>query len=188
LFKAGLPHDYKSIGKKMMKILKNSLLISFLFVLAVSVSAQTEFSDSNVEYTFTLPNDTWKMTVKPSEVSPNVEYVYKFRNQGHLEIRKLTVDEKALYGDMIKQEEQSLQFLPGYVAGREENFRGALSGRVFNYEFVRAGRNMSGRYYCLKVAPTTVYVLRFTGLKRILRSIRNETDSIARTFKISNDA
>ncbi|MDH3493505.1 MAG: hypothetical protein OEM82_08145 [Acidobacteriota bacterium] len=169
-----------------MKLLKSSLLFSFIALLAFTAAAQGEFSDPNVEYTFKVPSEEWKITVKPSESSPNVEYVYKFRNQAHLEIRKLTVDADSLYGDIIKQEEQSLQFLPGYVAGKEENFSGFLTGRAFNYEFIRAGKNMSGRYYFLKVKPdsTTVYVLRFTGAKDSLRSIRNETDSIARTFKI----
>jgi hypothetical protein len=152
--------------------------------MTISVNAQVDFDHPNVEYGFTLPSDIWTMTVKPSERSPNVEYVYKYRKDGHFEIRKLKTEENALYGDMIKLEEQSLQFLPGYVAGREENFRGTLSGRVFNYEFVRSGRNMSGRYYFLKVNSTEVYVLRFTGLKQKLRSIRHETDSIARTFKL----
>ena len=35
------------------------------------------------------------MTVKPSATSPNVEYVYADRNDGHLEIRKLTVTKDA---------------------------------------------------------------------------------------------
>lgn len=167
-----------------MKLFKSSLLLSFLCLLTISVSAQVKFENVNVGYTFTLPNDSWKMTVKPSDVSPNVEYVYNYRKDGHLEIRKLDTEENALFGDMIKQEEQSLQFLPGYVAGREENFRGTLSGRIFNYEFVRSGKNMSGRYYFLKVDSKTVYVLRFTGLKDSLRSIRNESDSISRSFEV----
>jgi len=169
-----------------MKLFNYALLVTFLAAFAIVAGAQTQFENSNVEYTFTLPTDTWKMTVKPSDVSPNVEYVYQYRKDGHLEIRKLKTEPNALYGDMIKQEEQSLQFLPGYVAGREENFRGTLSGRVFNYEFVRSGRNMSGRYYFLKVDANTVYVLRFTGLKQKLRSIRNQTDSISRSFKIGS--
>ncbi len=167
-----------------MKLPKNSLLFSFVLVLAVSVGAQSDFSDPNVDYTFSLPNDDWKMTTKPSEVSPNVEYVYKYKSQGHLEVRKLKVEENALFGDMFEQEELSLQFLSGYVAGKEENFQGALPGRVFNYEFVRSGKPMSGRYYFLKADNTTIYLLRVTGSKDELRSIRNQTDSIARTFKI----
>jgi hypothetical protein len=86
--------------------------------------------------------------------------------------------------DIIRDEEQKLQFLPGYVAGREENFAGNLRGNIFNCEFVRAGRNMGGRYYFLRAGDTTVYVLRFTGERDRLKSLRNQTDSIARTFQI----
>jgi hypothetical protein len=77
-----------------------------------------------------------------------------------------------------------LQFKPGFVAGKEENFSGALKGKVSNYEFTQSGKNMSGRFYYLKADDTTVYVLRFTGLRDQLRTIRNQTDSIARTFKV----
>lgn len=165
--------------------------LSFLFLvvvsllLAVSAFAQTDtFSDANVEYTFNLPETTWKMTAKPSATSPNVEYVYGDKQDGYLEIRKTAVKTGAALSDLIGGEEQKLQFLPGYVAGKQEDFKGSFGGKVFNYEFVRSGRNMSGRFYFLKTDDKTVYVLRFTGQRDKLRSIRNQTDSIARTFDI----
>jgi hypothetical protein len=164
---------------------------SFLFsavlslFLAVSAFAQGQtFNDPNVEYSFEIPNATWKMTVKPSTTSPNVEYVYGDRMNGYLEIRKINVKADDLIADVIAGEEEKLKFLQGYVAGKEENFAGNFRGTAFNYEFVRSGRNMSGRFYFLKANSTTVYVLRFTGLKDKLLSIRNQTDSIARTFEV----
>lgn len=160
-------------------------MIVFGILTAVSAFAQPEtFSDPNAEYVFDLPEPTWKMTVKPSAISPNVEYVYGDRRDGHFEIRKLTVKPGEMLSDTIREEEIKLQFLPGYVAGKEENFQGAMSGRVFNYEYVRSGREMSGRHYFLKADDKTVYVVRFTGYRDKLRSIRNQTDSIARTFKL----
>lgn len=142
------------------------------------------FSDPNVEYTFDLPEPAWKMVVKPSVSSPNVEYVYVDRQDGHLEIRKVGTNSNELMSDVIQREqEQKLQFLPGFVAGKEENFAGNLKGKAFNYEYIRGGRNMSGRFYFLKADDNTVYVLRFTGERDKLRLIRNQTDSIARTFK-----
>lgn len=177
--------------------------VSFLFCLvtsllfAVSVSAQIEdirstqqkqtFSDANVEYTFELPEATWKMTVKPSPISPNVEYVYGDKSDGHLEIRRVTTKSGEMLSDMIEKEEQRLQFLQGYVAGKQESFAGKLKGTVFNYEFVRSGRNMSGRIYFLKANDTTVYALRFTGERDRLRTIRNQTDSVGRTFAVKQD-
>ena len=165
--------------------------VSFLFCLvvgllfAVSVSAQSQtFSDANVEYTFELPEATWKMSLKPSLISPNVEYVYGDKSDGHLEIRRITTKSGDMASDLIEKEEQRLQFLQGYVAEKQESFAGKLKGTVFNYEFVRSGRNMSGRIYYLKYNDTTVYALRFTGERDKLRTIRNQTDSVGRTFDV----
>lgn len=170
-----------------MKAIRISFPLTIVLSLLTIVSAfgQTDsFSDSNVDYSFDLPDAKWKMTVKPSAISPNVEYVFVDRNDGHLEVRRLTVAKDAILADIIRDEEQKLQFLPGYVAGRDENFAGRLRGAVFNFEFVRAGRPMSGRFYFLKASDNTVYVLRFTGFRDKLRSIRNQTDSIGRTFDL----
>jgi hypothetical protein len=155
-----------------------------LFFAGSAFAQRTTFSNENVEYTFDLPNETWKIIAPPSKVSPNVEYVYGDRSGGHFEIRKLTVKADDLMSDIIANEEQRLKFVQGYVAGKEENFAGNLRGTVFNFEYVRSGRNMSGRYYFLKVNPTTVYLLRFSGMKDKIITIRNQIDSIARTFEI----
>ncbi len=165
----------------------NNLLFSVFFALifALSAFAQTpSFADPNVDYSFDVPDAEWKQTVKPSSTSPNVEYVFKDRSDGHLEVRRLTMKTGDTLADTMSGEEQRLQFLPGYVAGKEEDFKGALNGKAFNYEFIRSGRNMSGRFYFLKADDKTVYVLRFTGQRDKLRSLRNQTDSMARTFSV----
>lgn len=155
------------------------------FLAAVPSMAQTEtFSDPTVDYSFQLPDGKWKMTVKPSATSPNVEYVYGDRVDGHLEIRKLTVTKDAILTDIVQAEEQKLQFRYGFVAGKEENFAGHLRGAVYNFEYVASGRSMAGRFYFLRVNETTVYILRFSGQKDSIRSIRSQTDSIARTFGV----
>jgi hypothetical protein len=142
------------------------------------------FSDPNVEYNFDLPDAKWKMTAKPSATNPNVEFVYGDRLDGHLVVRKLTVGKNDLMGDIIQDEEKKVQFSVGYVAGKQETFSGKLKGVVFNYEYVSSAKNMSGRFYFLRANDTTVYVLRFTGQKDSLRSIRNQTDAIARSFAV----
>jgi hypothetical protein len=160
-------------------------LAFFVLLAAYSVFAQDEtFSDANVDYSFDVPDARWKMTVKPSATSPNVEYVFIERNEGHFEVRKLSAPKDAILSDVIRDEESKLQFLPGYVAGKEENFGGFLKGTVFNFEFVRAGRPMTGRFYFLRTADGTTYVLRFTGYRDKLRTIKNQTDTIARTFTL----
>ena len=170
-----------------MKAARISILFSII-VIAISVATafgQVErFTDANVDYSFDVPDPKWKMTVKPSATIPTVEYVFGDRNDGHLEVRRLKVSKDAVLADVIRDEEQKLQFLPGFVAGPDETFAGRLRGSVFNFEFVRAGRPMSGRFYFLRAFDGSVYVLRFTGFRDKLRSIRNQTDSIGRTFDL----
>jgi len=170
-----------------MRTQKFTILLTILFALtAVSAAAAQDevFSAPNVDYSFTLPDAKWKLTVKPSDTNPNVEYVYIDRIEGHLEVRKLSARKDMLTSEVIQDEEQKLQFLPGYVAGKEENFAGRFRGVVFNYEFVRAGKPMAGRIYFLRINDLTVYAIRFSGLKTNLKSIQNQTDSIARTFDV----
>lgn len=166
-----------------------TILVTFaaLLILALAASAQTTFSNENVEYTFELPNDTWELLAEPSKIKPNAEYVYGDRLSGYLEVRKVTVASDTVMSEIIADEEVKLKFIQGYVAGKEEQFAGKLSGTVFNYEFVRSGRPMSGRIYFLKSDPTTYYAVKFTGLKDRLLSIRSQIDSIARTFRIKKD-
>lgn len=161
-----------------------SAAFSLMFAVFAFAQSQT-FSDVNVEYTFELPEPLWKIIAKPLAGNPNVEYAYGDRLDGHLEIRKLSIKDGEVVSDLIQRDqEQKLQFMPGYVAGKEEPFAGALRGRVFNYEFIRFGKPMSGRFYYLKSDDNTAYVLRFTGLRDKLRMIRNQIDSISRTFKM----
>lgn len=161
-----------------------SLVLSTVLAMFTFAQSQT-FSDPNVEYTFDVPGTTWKVVSKPTLSSPNVEYVYGDRLDGHFEIRKLTINQGEIISDLIQREDQKLSIqLPTYVAGKEENFAGALKGRIFNYEYTKSGKNMSGRFYYLRANDSTVYVVRFTGLRDKLRLIRNQTDSIARTFDL----
>ena len=77
----------------MMKKLSTSLAILFavfVFGSAVVFAQGERFSDPFVEYSFDIPDPKWKMTAKPTEANPAVEYVYVDRNDGHLAVRKTT--------------------------------------------------------------------------------------------------
>ena len=152
-----------------------------LFVLSAgNAQAQSDtFSDPNIEFTFAIPDDRWRVVGR----DPYVNLIFTTPREGELEIRKTNVPASKPLADIIREEEQKLQFLPGYVAGKEENFSGNLRGAIFNFEFIRSGRNMAGRFYFLR-SGDVVYILRFTGYTTSLRSIRNQTDAIARTFQI----
>lgn len=148
--------------------------------LAANNSAAKSFGD----YSFDLPSPTWR--VISAKDKPETELVYGDRNDGFLEIRKITLANQATLAETIDREQnQKLQFLPNFVNGKDENFKGNLSGKAVNYEFTKSGNPMIGRAYFLQADDKTVYVLRFTGARDKLKLIRNQTDSIARTFKLS---
>ena len=152
---------------------------------ALSATAQVNaFNDPGAEYTFNLPDAKWKKVGSTSNLNPGVEYLYGDRRDGVLEVRKLGVNKTDTLADIIRDQEQKLQFMPGYVAGKQESFQGKVRGMIFNFEYVHSARAMSGRYYFLRPNDTTVYVLRFSGEKDSLRSIQNQTDQIARSFMI----
>ena len=170
------------------KVIMKKTLLSLLMLFAATVmfstsaAAQTEtFSDPNVDYSFVLPEPKWRKTVTPSATNPNVEYVYGDRVFGRLEVRKLDAPQSRLLADIVRDEDQKLQFLMGYAPGKQENFSGKLRGAIYNFEFVKGGRPMVGRFYFLRDGDVA-YVLRFEGRKDSLNSIQNQMDSIARTF------
>ena len=148
------------------------------FTAAATAQNRTTFSDPAAEFTFEIPDDKWKVVGKAP-----VNLVYTTANDGDLEVRKLTLAANRPLAELMKSEEVKLQFLRGFVAGKDENFSGALRGSVYNYEFVSSGRGKAGRFYYLRDGDT-VYVLRFTGYADKLRSLRTQSDMMARTFQI----
>jgi hypothetical protein len=156
-----------------------------LLVLATQIAtAQQTYSHEKVEYTFDLPSATWRSIVEPDAAHENPEFVYGDRLDGYLTIRKEIVEAGTTASQLAEREEVKLGFLPGFVQGKEEPFNGRLDGITVSYEFVRTGKPMLGRTYYLQADSRTIYALRFTGLRDKLSRIRNQTDLIARTFKL----
>ncbi len=158
----------------------------FIFGLSISSSAQDlDFNDTNVDYTFIFPNATWRMIVRPDKNGAQAEFVYGDRLDGYLRIRKENLNADETVSDLVRRyRDDTLRARPGYVDGKEEIFAGTLRGIVSGYEFTLNGKQMVGRIYYLKVDNRTVYSLHFTGLREKLNIIRNQTDSIGRTFRI----
>ena len=167
----------------MRRILALALVLIGLMVPAAL--AQQLYSHDNVEYTFELPSPTWKSILEPDAAHEHPEFVYGDRLDGYLTIRKEVVDPGTTAAEVARRDQDlKLRFLPGFVEGKQESFNGRLDGVTMSYEFVRTGKPMLGRSYYLQVDNRTIYALRFTGLKDKLARIRNQTDLIARTFKI----
>ena len=167
--------------------MKATLAIS-LVVLALMISAvaaQQTYTNDKLEYTFDIPSPTWRAILEPDAAHQNPEFVYGDRLDGYLTIRKEVVDAGTTPSQLARSDQDlKLRFLPGFVPGKEEPFNGRLDGVTMSYEYVRSGKTMIGRTYYLQADNRTIYALRFTGLQEKLSRIRNQTDVIARTFKL----
>ena len=147
--------------------------------------AQQLYTHDKVDYSFELPSATWRAILEPDAAHEHPEFVYGDRLDGFLTIRKEVVEAGTTVSELARRDQDlKLRFLPGFVQGKEEPFSGRLNGVTISYEFVRTGKPMLGRTYYLQVDNRTIYALRFTGLRDKLSRIRNQTDLIARTFKI----
>jgi hypothetical protein len=164
-------------------------ILVFAFVLLALVAplalAQQLYTSDNVDYTFELPSATWHAIVEPDAAHEHPEFVYGDRLDGFLTIRKEVVDAGITPAELARRDQDTkLRFLPGFIEGKPETFNGRLDGVTISYEFVRTGKPMLGRTYYLQADNRTIYALRFTGLRDKLSRIRNQTDQIARTFKL----
>ena len=168
-----------------MKHLKSLLVLIVLAASAVAVSAQETLVSDQGEYSIELPSSQWRSISEPETARERAEFVYGDRMDGFLQIRKEIVDAGTGPADVaLRDQDQKLRYIPGFVGGKQEPFSGRLSGVTASYEFTKAGKPMMGRIYYLQADNRTIYALRFTGLREKLARIRNQTDLIARSFKL----
>jgi hypothetical protein len=154
-------------------------------MLSPATLAQQLYTNDKVDYSFELPSTTWRAILEPDAAHEHPEFVYGDRLDGYLTVRKEVVEAGTTASQLARRDQDlKLRYLPGFVEGKEETFNGRLDGVTISYEFIRTGKPMLGRTYYLQADNRTVYALRFTGLRDKLSRIRNQTDVIARTFKI----
>src|ERR1700704_6412266 len=167
--------------------MKHLIALFVLFLVAGSCSlaaAQEIYTNDQLDYSIDLPSN-WKVVTEPDADHGHAEFVNGDRLNGYLQIRKEMVDAGTTASDLARRDmDQRLSFLPGFVAGKEEKFSGRLSGVTVSYEFVKTAKPMMGRIYYLQADNRTIYALRFSGLRDKLAFTRNQTDLIARSFKL----
>lgn len=150
------------------------------------VSAQSQtFTNNDIEYALELPSQVWKVIARPDSVHQHLEFVNGERGEGFLRIRKEVVEAGSSPSALATRDQDvKLRFIPGFVQGKQERFSGRLNGVTASYEFTSAGKPMVGRIYYLQADNRTIYTLHFTGRRDNLLRIRNQTDSIARSFHL----
>jgi hypothetical protein len=153
---------------------------------AATASAQEQpYTSENDEYSLELPSEVWKALPRSDGEQRRTEFVNGVRPDGYLNVRREVVESDTKLLEFARAEaDTKLRYRPGFVGGKDERFSGRLSGVVLNYEYTHAGKPMAGRVYYLQADPRTVYVLHFTGLRDKLQRIQNQTDAIARSFRL----
>ena len=173
-----------------MRFVKMSFVCFLVLIIGVAVmnpaaAQEQNYSNSKYNYTVQFPSGVWRLISEPDEIHQHAEFVYGDRNDGFLRIRKEALEEGLTVAEFARRDqEQRVHFLPGYVDGKDEPFSGRLNGRTVSYEYTQAGKPMAGRTYYLQADERTIYALRFTGMRDKLARIRNQTDLIARSFKL----
>ena len=160
-------------------------VLVLLGLMGSTVLAQQLYTSDKVDYSFDLPSSTWRVIAEPDAAHEHTEFVYGDRLEGYLQIRKEVVDAATKPSDVARRDlDQKLRFLPGFVEGKQDPFNGRLDGVTVSYEFIKNAKPMVGRVYYLQADNRTIYALRFSGLRDKLSRIRNQTDLIARSFKV----
>ena len=165
------------------------LLLLALTVLGINADAQNKtFTRDNIEYALDLPSPLWRAVTRV-DVHEHFEFINgDDYSNGYLRLRKKLVAPGTRAENIFAEDEKwELRRLPGYVAcssGKGADFTGQLSGTVFSYEYLDGGNAMEGRVYYLQVDNRTFYVLHFTVASQKLQGLREQMDSIARSFRL----
>ena len=164
------------------------LCICLMFATGTTKGQTRTFTKENLEYILELPSPSWQ-PISRLDIHDHLEFIYEADPaNGDLHLRKRLVNAGATPAELFRFDEQwEFQRLRGYVVcgGCEgESFAGRLSGAVFTYEFVSGGTIMAGRIYYLQLETRTFYSLRFTVRREKLATLREDMDSIARSFRL----
>lgn len=160
--------------------------IIFLLLASSLVAVQTRrFTRDDIEYELELPSKAWSVNSR-IDVHPHLEFVNgDDPSNGYVRLRKIVVAQPTTTSELFGHDEKwELQRLPGYIVCEGASFKGQLSGEVFSFEYVSAGKTMYGRIYYLEVDRRTFYSLRFTVAHDKLEQIREQMDFIAGSFRM----
>ncbi len=167
--------------------LRTLFLVALLFI---SIPAGTALAQSGEEYTdpggrfkITLQGDWKAITYSDAVGRQKTEFVYRDRRVGLLKISSMSLSGGTL-SDMVRQDDENQRtYRAGYVPGSNEDFGGGgLSGVRLAFYTTESYKQVANTTYYLKDG-NRVWVLKFTGPKGTLDTMRNLTDQMARSFR-----
>jgi hypothetical protein len=172
---------------RILMVILTSILMAALSPTGTSGQART-FTYKNVDYVIEFPSTRWRARASSGIVSTRTrkEFIFADGNNVRLLVRRKLVDVDVTPSDMVRRRQRWDRHLSGYMLVKEESFAGQLSGSKFSYEYVKGGKIMGAIIYYLEADNRTIYSLLFRGPRDELQSLGNQTDSIARSFRLKN--
>jgi hypothetical protein len=160
------------------------LLIAVLLAVTSSVAAQNarEFTDPSGQYKLTLIGDWRAVSYDDAVGRQKTEFVYRDRSEGLLKITRESLP--GALTDAVRQDEENLKiYRSGFERSSSEIFGGgAMTGIRLSFFSTEGNRKMANTYYYMQ-DKNAMWVLRFTGRRGALDTVRNLTDQIARSFR-----
>ena len=162
-----------------------TLVLVVLLLPSVARSQTRPLTYKNRDYALDLPSAKWRAITVTGIAQDRTEFRYGERSQIHLRIRRELVDANVSPADLVQRQQRlDRVFLLGYVKGKDEIFAGRLSGAKYPYEYVKTGKPMLGIIYYLEADNRIIYRLEFTGSPDKLRNLSDQTEFIARSFRL----
>jgi hypothetical protein len=159
-----------------------TLVLFAEFPLAIGAQNGQDFTDPGGQYKLTLIGDWRAVSYSDAVGRQKTEFVYRDRAEGLLKITRETLS--GTLADAVRQEEENLKiYRSGFEGAAREPFGGgALSGIRFSFFSTEGNRKMANTHYYLQ-DKNAMWVLRFSGKRGSLDTVRNLTDQIARSFR-----
>jgi len=169
-----------------LRILTISMIIIFAGFFSSDIESQTRsYTAENLDYVLALPNDQWRAINVPGVANDSTEFRYDNEGSVHLRIRREFVDADVTVADLIQRQQRlHRSSLPGYVKEKVEPFAGRLSGARYAYEYVTEGNPTARVIYYLEANNRLIYRLEFASSPDLLRTLSEQTDLIARSFRL----
>lgn len=171
-----------------LRLLIISLIFIFLVLLPPAAQGQQRsYTNRNLDYVLDLPSAKWSVIKVPGVAHVSTEFRYGEKRPVHLRIRREFVDDGVSATDLLQRKQRFDRVsLRGYVKSKVELFEGRLSGAKYAYEYVTAGKPTAVLIYYLQADNRFIYRVEFVGPPNKLQALVEQTDFIARSFRMKS--
>jgi hypothetical protein len=168
------------------RVLTIGTIVIFAILLPSTFNAQTRsYTAENLDYVLVLPSAQWRAINVPGIGNDTTEFRYDNNTAVHLRIRRELVNADVTVADLIQRQQRfHRSTLRGYLKEKVESFQGRLNGARYAYEYVTDGKPTARVIYYLEANNRFIYRLEFAGSPDLLRTLSEQTDLIARSFRL----